>query len=185
MFTHSTGVGACVFPTVPHSEPSPGDSQAPLPDSMFPQLRLSSTDSGSTRDGSCSLKSDVFGSPAWPLRTACATRRRYVIRPNRNSRGGFPASNETLHSFNRRRPCCYKRIRPSCRRVVPDSLLGSPTTSTQKLRPTGFGCATDQATWTYPAQKISPCRSCKPYRSCRRTGPTKSPRPSLPDGDRR
>lgn len=74
-------------------------------------------------------------------------------------------------------------MRHPCRRVIPDSLLGSPTTSTQKLRPTGFGCATDQATWTCPAQKISPCRSCKPYRSCSGTGPTRSPPPSLPDGN--
>lgn len=74
-------------------------------------------------------------------------------------------------------------MRPPCRRVVPDSLLGSPTTSTQKLRPTGCGCAADQATWTCPAQKISPCRSYKPCRSCRRAGSTRSPPPSLPDGD--
>ena len=148
MFTLSTGVGAYVLSTVPHSEPSPRDSQAPLPDSMFPQLRLSSTDSSSARGGSCSSKGGASGPPAWPLRTACATRRRYVIRPNRSSRGGFPVSNETLQSFNRRRPCCCDRMRHPCRRVIPDSLLGSPTTSTQKLRPTGFGCATGQATWT-------------------------------------
>lgn len=36
--------GLC-FLTIPHSEPLLGDSQAPLPDSMFPQLRLSITDS--------------------------------------------------------------------------------------------------------------------------------------------
>ncbi len=76
-------------------------------------------------------------------------------------------------------------MRHPCRRVIPDSLLGSPTTSTQKLRPTGFGCATGQAMWTRPAQKISSCRSCKPYRSCRGAGPTRSLPPSLPDGDQR
>ncbi len=185
VLTLSTGVGACIFPTALHSEPSPRDSQAPLPDSMFPQLRLSSTDSSSTRGSSCSSKGSASGPPAWPLRTACATRRRYVIRPNRSSRGSFPASNETLQSFNRRRHCCCDRMRHPCQRIVPDSLLGSPTTSTQKLRPTGFGCATGQATWICPAQKISPCRSYKPYRSCRRAGSTRSPPPSLPDGDQR
>ncbi len=174
-----------VFLTIPYIESSLGDSQVLLPDSMFPQLRLSNTDSSSTHGGSCSSKGGASGPPAWPLRTPCATRRRYVIQPNGSSRSSFPASNETLHSFNRRRPCYCKRIRHPCRRVVPDSLLGSPTTSTQKLRPTGCGCATDQATWTRPAQKISPCRSYKPYRSCRRVGSTRSPPPSLPGGGRR
>ncbi len=105
------------FLTIPYSEPSLGDSQAPLPDSMFPQLRLSNTDSSSTRGGSFSSKGGASGPPAWPLRTACATRRRYVIRPNRSSRGGFPVSNETLHSFNRRRPCCCDRMRPPAKEL--------------------------------------------------------------------
>ncbi len=47
--------GLC-FLTIPHSEPLLGDSQAPLPDSMFPQLRLSSTDSSSTRGSSLLLE---------------------------------------------------------------------------------------------------------------------------------
>jgi len=58
------------------------------------------------------------------LRTACATCRRYVRPPNRNSRSGLPVSNGTLHSFNRLpHPCCYDRTDPFDRRVVPDSLL--------------------------------------------------------------
>ncbi len=108
---------AFVLSTVPHSEPSPRDSQAPLPDSMFPQLRLSSTDSSSTRGSSCSSKGGASGPPAWPLRTACATRRRYVIRPNRSSRGSFPVSKGILHSFNRRRPCCCDRMRPPAKEL--------------------------------------------------------------------
>jgi endonuclease/exonuclease/phosphatase family metal-dependent hydrolase len=44
------------------------------------------------------------------LSTRCATCRRYVRLPNRNSRSGLPVSNGTLHSFNRPpRPCCYDR----------------------------------------------------------------------------
>ncbi len=72
-----------------------------------------------------------------PLRTACATCRRYVTPSNRNSRSGSPVSNGSLHSFNRlRRPYCHDRTDRLDRRVAPDYLLhGRRSLSGSRARP--------------------------------------------------
>jgi len=91
----------------------------------------------------------VRSSSVTVLSTACAICRRYVNLSNRNSRSGFPVSNESSRSFDRTpHPCCYDRIDRLDRRVVPDSLLGSPTTSIRKPRPTGSGFETGPTEWT-------------------------------------
>ena len=88
----------------------------------------------------------------WTVTTACAICRRYVSQSNRNSRSVSPVLNVRPHSFNRRHPCCYDRMRPLDRRVVPDSLLhrfsiASLTTSTRKPHLTGFDSATVLIAW--------------------------------------